>query len=59
MRGEGSRGHTQSGLLFGPHSEARCRQSPEGAGQLPDQASFLLSPFAPPPTPRTGKLGLG
>ncbi|KAB0340952.1 hypothetical protein FD755_024579 [Muntiacus reevesi] len=51
----GSRGHTQSGLLFGPQSEVRCKQSPEWAGQLPDQASLLPSPFAAPP-PRTGEL---
>ena len=45
----GKQGTHSVGLLFGPHSEVRYRQSPEWAGQLPDQASLLPSPFAPPP----------
>ena len=51
MRGEGSRGHTQSGLLFGPHSEARCRQSPEGQGSCltrpPSSSPPLHCPLPP------------
>uniref|UniRef100_A0A8B9WRC6 Amine oxidase n=1 Tax=Bos mutus grunniens TaxID=30521 RepID=A0A8B9WRC6_BOSMU len=43
-----SKGHTQSGLVFGSYSEARSRQAPEGAGQLPDQLSLLPSPHSIP-----------
>ena len=32
----GSKGHTQSGLVFGSYSEARSRQTPEGTVWLPD-----------------------
>lgn len=45
----GSKGHTQSGLVFGSYSAARHRQTPEGAGQLPDQLSVLPSPHFIPP----------
>ena len=44
----GSKGHTQSGLVFGSYSETRSRQAPEGAGQLPDQLLLLPSPHSIP-----------
>ena len=51
----GGKRETQSSLVFGSYSEASSRQTPEGAGQLPDSHSSLL----PAPLPQDWRPGSG